>query len=134
MAKKYFQIKKTETIFEIRKRFNKIYPNLVLHFTKKPSEAPEKKNVLDVYQEIGKAVKTMKEGKVDISPERTVLAIVKDFASELKLNVAIGKPCVNYDYEPRGELMHYYANLELNPTIDSFNKIKKGKEDYCHWV
>ena len=35
MAKKYFQIKKTDSIFDIRKRFNKIYPNLALHFTKK---------------------------------------------------------------------------------------------------
>ena len=44
MAKKYFQMKKTETIFDIRKRFNKIYPNLALHFTKKPDEAPDRKN------------------------------------------------------------------------------------------
>lgn len=133
MAKKYFQIKKTETIFDIRKRFNKIYPNLALHFTKKPDEVPESKNILGVYQEIGQAVKSMKEGKVDISPERTVLEIVEDFANELKLNVAICKPCVEYDYAPKGELVHYYANLDLNPTIESFNKIKKDKEDYYHW-
>lgn len=133
MAKKYFQIKKTESIFDIRKRFNKIYPNLALHFTKKPDEAPDSKNVLEVYQEIGKAVKTMKEGKVDISPERTILDIVEDFANELKLNVAISKPRVSYDYAPKGELVHYYANLSLNPTIETFNSIKKDKEDYYHW-
>lgn len=132
MAKKYLQIKKTESIFDIRKRFNKTYPNLALHFTKKPDEAPDSKNVIDVYQEIGKAVKTMKEGKVDISPERTIMDIVKDFANELKLNVAICKPRVSYDYAPNGKLVHYYANLEINPTIESFNKITKDK-DYYHW-
>lgn len=100
---------------------------------KKPDEAPESKNVLEVYQEIGKAVKTMKEGKVDISPERTILEIVEDFANDLKLNVAISKSCVSYDYAPKGELVHYYANLELNSTIESYNKIKKDKEDYYHW-
>ena len=127
-------IKKNSKIFDLRKEFNSIYHNLALHIIKKPAIAPETELVYGVYRTVGECCKKAKDGIVDISPNRKIRQVIKDF-EKLGIDIVVCQPVFNYDYSPNGKILHLYPAIDMvNPTLEELNKPKKGKEDYYHWL
>ena len=127
-------LKKSSKIFNLRKEFNSIYPHLALHILKKPAMTPNKDDICDIYRTVGECCKKVKDGTIDISSNRKIQQVINDF-KKIGIDVAICHSRFCYDYDPVGFVMHFYPALDIaNPTLEEFNKPKKGEEDYYHLV
>ena len=132
MAKTYLEIKKTDKMEDIRKKFKKLYPNLSLVFTRKFGSIPsEKDDIYPMDYKVGDWFKKVKDGKVDVSPERSIIDALDSFKNDIGVFVAICHPVISYDqnYYPLGMIVNYWVDMK-SQTFKKFNEKIKNKYDF----
>ena len=130
MAKTYLEIKKSDKIGDVRKKFKKLYPNLSLVFTKKETWVyVDKKDTegCENYKVIGEVFKKMKEGKVDVSPKQTICSAMESLKKDLGIYGIFIHPYIMYDLDPRGQIT-YFGTDSNTLTFEKFNE--KHKNEY----
>lgn len=128
MAKTYLEIKKTDKMGDIRKKFKKLYPNLSLVFTKKETWVDvDKKDTegCENYKIIGEVFKKMKEGKIDVSPKQTIASAMESLKKDLGIYGIFIHPYISYS-DPIGHIT-YFGTDSNTMTFEKFNEKKKNE-------
>ena len=125
MAKVYLEIKKSDTTLTVRKKLRKIHPNLSCVFSSKFDPIPEDKDVYRISYKLGELFKKMKEGKVEISPERSVIDAWEEIHDKLNINIVFYHQFLSYsDDSPFGYIGQYFTDIQ-SVTFEKFNEQNK---------
>lgn len=128
MAKVYLEFKKSDTTLTVRKKLRKIHPNLSCVFSSKFDPIPE--HIYGISYKLGELFKKMKEGKVEISPERSVIDAWEEIHDKLNINIAFYHQFLRYtDESPLGYIGQYFTDIQ-SVTFEKFNEQNKHGELY----